>query len=68
LEALEEELAPLRERYEALRADEESLDAILNDGAERARAIARRTIGRVRSAIGIDPRPKDRATLKLRKS
>jgi len=65
-EAIEQELGPLRERYEELRADEAKLDAILHDGAERARSIARRTIGRVRSAVGIDPLPRDRATLKLR--
>jgi len=67
-EALEEELGPLRERYGALRSDEAKLDEILHDGAARARAIARRTIGRVHSAIGIDPPPKDRVTLLLRKS
>ena len=52
-EALEAELGPLREKYAALRADEPALDRILEDGDERARAIARRTIDRVRSAIGI---------------
>jgi tryptophanyl-tRNA synthetase len=50
---LEAHIAPLRERYLALRADEAGLDAILEDGANRARAIAHRTIARVRSAIGI---------------
>ena len=52
-EALERELGGKREVYRALRADEAKLDAVLEDGAERARAIARRTLGRVRSAIGI---------------
>jgi tryptophanyl-tRNA synthetase len=52
-EALEAQLAPHRERYLALRADESHLDRVLADGAERARAIAARTIGRVRKAIGI---------------
>jgi tryptophanyl-tRNA synthetase len=50
---LEAHLAPLRERYHALRADEPGLDAVLDDGASRARAIARRTMQRVRTAIGI---------------
>ncbi|MDQ3033690.1 MAG: tryptophan--tRNA ligase [Myxococcota bacterium] len=53
-EVLEAELAPKRERFEALRADEAALDRILEDGAERARVIARRTIERVRAAVGID--------------
>jgi tryptophanyl-tRNA synthetase len=56
--ALDRELAPLRERYTALRADEAGLDRALSDGAERARVIARRTMDRVRGAIGIAaPRP-----------
>ena len=52
-EALEAELAPQRERYLKLRADEAHLDRVLADGAERARAIAARTMGRVRKALGI---------------
>lgn len=52
-EALDAQLAPLRERYLELRADEHMLDEVLVQGAERARAIAQRTMGRVRSAIGI---------------
>ncbi|MDH5491208.1 MAG: tryptophan--tRNA ligase [Myxococcales bacterium] len=55
-EALEAELGPLRDRYAQIRADEGQLDAVLAEGAARARTIARGTIGRVRSAIGIDPR------------
>jgi tryptophanyl-tRNA synthetase len=54
LEALESELAPIRERYQKLRGDEDTLDKILDDGAERARVIARATIERVRDAIGIN--------------
>jgi hypothetical protein len=53
LEALESELGPMRERYEALRRDEAGLDKTLAHGAERARAIARATMERVRDAIGI---------------
>ena len=52
-EALEAELGPKREIYKALRADEKQLNALLDEGAEKARAIARATISRVRSAIGI---------------
>ncbi len=53
-EVLNAHLAPLRERYRDLRSRPEELDGILEDGAQRARAIARATITRVRTAIGID--------------
>jgi tryptophanyl-tRNA synthetase len=53
LAALDETLGPLRERYTALRADEAGLDRILEEGAERARRIARATMERVRDATGI---------------
>ncbi len=53
LSAMEAELGPMRERYQALRANEQGLDEILNHGAERARKIARATLDRVRDAIGI---------------
>ncbi|MFI5307764.1 MAG: tryptophan--tRNA ligase [Polyangiales bacterium] len=52
-EALDVQLAPLRARYLELRADETALDRLLDTGAERARTIARRTMQRVRSAVGI---------------
>jgi tryptophanyl-tRNA synthetase len=53
-EVLEAQLAPLRERYVELRGNPARIDEILDAGAARARVIARRTIGRVRAAIGID--------------
>jgi tryptophanyl-tRNA synthetase len=53
LEALESELGPMRERYQALRKDEAGLDRTLGQGAERASRIARATMERVRDAIGI---------------
>lgn len=52
-EALEAELGPKRETYEALRADEAKLDALLRDGADKVRPVARATMDRVRKAIGI---------------
>lgn len=52
-EALEAELGPKREKYQAFLADTKALDAILEDGATRAREIARATMDRVRRAIGI---------------
>ncbi|MCG8556665.1 MAG: tryptophan--tRNA ligase [Proteobacteria bacterium] len=54
-EALESAFAPMRQRYEQLRGDEPGLDAILEDGACRARQIASRTMARVRAATGIGP-------------
>ncbi len=52
-EALEAELGPMRERYAALRADEDGLDRVLRQGADRARPIARATMDRVREAVGM---------------
>ncbi|MCA9578632.1 MAG: tryptophan--tRNA ligase [Polyangiales bacterium] len=54
-EAIEAELGGKRDHYEALRADESGLDAVLAAGAERAQQRARETMRRVRSAIGIAP-------------
>jgi tryptophanyl-tRNA synthetase len=47
-----EYLAPVRERYAALRADEAELERILQEGAERARAIAAPTLADVRTKMG----------------
>ncbi len=46
-------LAPVRERYAELRADELALEAILAAGATRARAIAAETLGEVRELMGV---------------
>jgi tryptophanyl-tRNA synthetase len=48
-------LAPVRERYPELRADENELERILEAGAERARAIARQTLADVREVMGVGP-------------
>ncbi len=53
LDRLEAEVAPARARYEALMADTSQIDALLAQGAEKARKTARATLDRVRSAIGI---------------
>jgi len=50
---LDAELAPVRERYAALIAEPAKIDALLAEGAARARPTARRTLDRVRAAIGI---------------
>jgi tryptophanyl-tRNA synthetase len=46
-------LAPVRERYAELRADELALEAMLELGAERARAIAADTLADVRKLMGV---------------
>ncbi len=48
-------LTPVRERYEQLRGDDDALEAILADGAERARAIAAETLADVRELMGVGP-------------
>jgi tryptophanyl-tRNA synthetase len=48
-------LAPVRERYAELRGDEQTLEAILAEGAEKARAMAGETLGDVRAAMGFAP-------------
>ncbi len=48
-------LAPVRERYEAIRPDEARLDAILAQGADKARALAAETLADVREVMGIGP-------------
>ncbi len=54
-EAIDAQVAPARERYEELVADTAALDAVLADGAARARTRATATMQRVRSALGIGP-------------
>ena len=48
-------LAPVRERYERIRPDEDGLESTLAEGAEKARAVASKTLGRVRQAMGVGP-------------
>jgi tryptophanyl-tRNA synthetase len=46
-------LAPVRERYEQLRSDQSALEAILDAGAESARALAAETLAEVRERMGV---------------
>jgi tryptophanyl-tRNA synthetase len=55
--AVVEMLAPVRERYTALRADEAGLERVLAAGAEKARAIAARTLADVRRVMALGPPP-----------
>jgi len=53
--AVSDYLAPTRERYHECRGDVAGLEAVLSDGAERARAIASATLADVRQAMGVGP-------------
>jgi len=52
-EALWQKFAPFRTKRAELAADPTTIDAILRDGAQRARAVAVPTIERVRKAMGL---------------
>jgi tryptophanyl-tRNA synthetase len=52
-EAVVAYLAPVRERYEQLRADEDELERILCSGADRAEAMAAATLADVRERMGV---------------
>jgi tryptophanyl-tRNA synthetase len=55
-EAVNARLSPVRERALALRADEATLEEALAVGAEKARAIAARTLADVRARMGVGAR------------
>ncbi len=50
--AINEHVAPFRERYFAVRDDKAHLEAILADGGERARAVGREVLRRARHRVG----------------
>ncbi len=52
-EKINDEIAPARERYEALLQAPEHIEEQLQDGAEKARAIATPFIQQLREAVGI---------------
>lgn len=54
-EVVVEALTPIRERVAELLADPAELDAILADGAARARVLARGTLSRIYDAVGLVP-------------
>ena len=54
-DAVVDYLAPVRERYNDVRADEQRLERIFADGAEKAHAIASDTLNDVRHAMGVGP-------------
>ncbi|TNF35190.1 MAG: tryptophan--tRNA ligase [Deltaproteobacteria bacterium] len=57
LEALDGHLAPMRDRYEALMADPDTLEDVLRAGAAKARATAREVLGRAREKVGYPRHP-----------
>jgi tryptophanyl-tRNA synthetase len=52
-EAVVDYLAPVRERYGALRSEEAQLEQVLAEGAARARAVAAETLSDVRALMGV---------------
>jgi tryptophanyl-tRNA synthetase len=56
-DAVVEMLTPVRERYVELRSDEAALEAVLAEGAARARAIAAQTLADVRECMGVGAAP-----------
>lgn len=52
-ERVDAELSPMRERYEDLMAHPEKVEAALQIGAERARALSRPFITKLRAAVGL---------------
>jgi len=53
IEAVLKELAPIRERAQALTEDPDTVKNIIADGCERARDLARETMRDVREAMGL---------------
>ncbi|MDE2278309.1 MAG: tryptophan--tRNA ligase [Xanthomonadaceae bacterium] len=52
-ERIETDVAPMRERYETLIAKPDEIEAILREGAAKARAIATPKLAAIRDAIGL---------------
>ena len=53
LEAVTHYFAPMRARREEIVADPKFVDEVLAQGAEKARSVARKTLDRVRDAVGL---------------
>ena len=53
VERLEREIAPMRERYDALMAHPERIEEILMQGARKARALAAPLLATLREAVGL---------------
>ena len=53
-EGMEQELVPIRRRAEELRASPGTVDQVLGDGGQAARAIAQETMREVKGRMGLD--------------
>ena len=53
LDRIERDLAPMRERYQALMADPAHIETILQAGAKKARAVAQPLMQQLRSSVGL---------------
>ncbi|MDH4031861.1 MAG: tryptophan--tRNA ligase, partial [Chromatiales bacterium] len=54
IDAMLAELAPIREQALEIEQDDNAVRAILNEGRERARDLARETMDDVREAMGLE--------------
>lgn len=54
-ERIDAEIAPMREKYDALMANPEKVEAILQQGAQKARALSAPFIQQLRHAVGLRP-------------
>ncbi len=54
-ERIDREIAPMRARYDDLMAHPEKVEAVLQQGAQRARAQAQPFLQRLRAAVGLRP-------------
>ena len=70
-EKINSEIGPMRERYEAYMQEPEKVEAILREGVERIRPMARALVDRCRNAVGLrafKPLQAKKATVKAKKS
>ena len=54
IEAVQNELQPIRERAKEFEADRDAVRNVINEGNERARDMARQTLVEVRQVMGLD--------------
>ena len=62
-ERIDQDVAPLRERYEALLGNPSHLEDVLQAGAHKARAVAAPLMHELRSAVGLRPLSKAAASV-----
>lgn len=70
-EKINSEIGPMRERYEAYMQEPEKVEAILREGVERIRPMARALVDRCRNAVGLrafKPLQAKKSAVKAKKS